>query len=130
MEDEESGGFNSSDGGSGSWSPNPSQKTNQHAPSREGLHFLPLKSWSSGKALFYLCNCRSCVSTIKFTIVLRHFCDYSRFCSCPNFIIQESKEWKSISPCLVRKTARFLCTEKLIHLWQEAMVVEWSQNSF
>ena len=56
MDDDESGGsdFNSSDGGSGSWSPSPSHRANQHVPNREGLHFLPLKSWSSGKALFYL----------------------------------------------------------------------------
>ena len=68
MEDEESGGsdFNSSDGGSGSWSPSPS-RGNQHVPSREGLHFLPLKSWSSGKVLSYLCNGSNCVSINQFT---------------------------------------------------------------
>nr|PNR44834.1 hypothetical protein PHYPA_014604 [Physcomitrium patens] len=50
MEDEGSGSssFNSSDGGSGSWSPGLSHKTNQHVSNREGLHFLPLKSWLNG----------------------------------------------------------------------------------
>lgn len=66
MEDDESGSssFNTSDGGSGSWSPSPSQKNDQHVPNREGLHFLPLKSWSSGKALSYLVNCIYCVAII------------------------------------------------------------------
>ncbi|KAG0588883.1 hypothetical protein KC19_2G275700 [Ceratodon purpureus] len=38
MDDDESGGsdFNSSDGGSGSWSPSPSHRANQHVPNREG----------------------------------------------------------------------------------------------
>lgn len=55
MEDDETGGssLNSSDGGSGSWSSSPAKNaTQQQVPSREGLHFLPLKTWSSGKALY------------------------------------------------------------------------------
>lgn len=56
MEDEESGSlsFNSSDGGSRSWSPSPSHKTNQHVSNREGLHFLPLNPWPIGKVLSFL----------------------------------------------------------------------------
>lgn len=69
MEDEGSGSssFNSSDGGSGSWSPGLSHKTNQHVSNREGLHFLPLKSWLNGKMLFLF------VTIIIFTELLNHF---------------------------------------------------------
>ena len=68
MEDDESGGssFNSSNGGAGSWLPCPSHKNiNQLVPNREGLHFLPLKSWSSSKALSYLVNCVATSTSLR-----------------------------------------------------------------